>query len=91
MVRRQGEIIVIICDRELLNKKLKSGDLKLEVKESFYSGKEVSVEECLNALRKATIGNLVGSIVNEAIKAGIIDSASVISFQGVLHAQLVRV
>ncbi|MEM2874425.1 MAG: DUF424 family protein [Candidatus Hadarchaeales archaeon] len=85
-----GERLVIICDRELLGRKFKCGELKLEVKESFYGGEEASVQECLRALEEATIGNMVGSIVDEAIKAGIIDGRNVIRFEGVPHAQLVR-
>jgi len=90
ILRTSGENIVIICDRELLGQTLKEGDLKLEVKESFYGGREASVEECLRALQDATIGNLVGSIVEHAAKAGIINPENVIRLQNVPHAQLVR-
>lgn len=61
-----------------------------EVRESFYMGEKASVEDCLAALQSATIGNLVGSIVEHAVKAGIIDRTNVIRFQNVPHAQLVR-
>lgn len=90
ILRQQGETLVIICDRELLGKRFVCGNLHLDVRESFYSGEEASIERCLKALSEATIGNLVGSIVDEAIKAGIIDGSSVLRFEGVPHAQLVR-
>jgi hypothetical protein len=64
--------------------------MKLEVKESFYNGREASVEECLAAIRNATIANLVGSIVGHAVKAGIIEKQKILRFQRVPHAQLVR-
>jgi hypothetical protein len=82
--------MVIICDEELLGKKLRCGQFKLEVKESFYGGQEASVEECLAALRNATIGNLVGSIVDHAVKAGLIERENVLYFKEVPHAQLVK-
>jgi hypothetical protein len=82
--------MVIVCDEELLGKKFTHGELKLEVKESFYGGQKASVEECLAALRSATIGNLVGSIVKHAVEAGIIERGNVLYFQEVPHAQLVR-
>jgi hypothetical protein len=82
--------MVIVCDEELLGKKLICGELKLEVKESFYRGEKASVEDCLTALQNATIGNLVGSIVEHAVKAGIIERENVLYFQNVPHAQLVR-
>jgi hypothetical protein len=82
--------MVIVCDEELLGKKLLCGELKLEVKESFYGGEKASVEDCLTALKNATIGNLVGSIVEHAVKAGIIERENILYFQNVPHAQLVR-
>lgn len=89
-VETQGEKLVIVCDKELLGKIFKEGKLKIEVKKSFYDGREASVAECIEALRGATIANLLGSIVKNAISAGIIDKNNVIEIQGVLHAQLVR-
>jgi len=80
----------VVCDPELLGKKFKQGELKLEVKESFYRGTEASVKECLAALREATIANLVGSIVWHAVKVGIIERANVFKIQSVPHAQLFR-
>jgi hypothetical protein len=90
VVRLRGEVLVVVCDRELLGKTLKRRGMKLEIKESFYRGREASVEECMRALRDATIANLVGSIVEHAVKAGLIDPKHVFKFQGVPHAQLVR-
>ncbi len=83
-------MLVVVCDSELLGKKFNQGKLKLEVKESFYRGTEASVEECLTALREATIANLVGSIVRHAVKVGIIERSNVLKIQNVPHAQLVR-
>lgn len=82
--------MVIVCDEELLGKKLKKGELKLEVEESFYRGENAGVEDCLVALRNATIGNLVGSIVEHAVKAGMVGRENVLHFKNVPHAQLVR-
>ncbi|MBA7502069.1 hypothetical protein ES706_00645 [subsurface metagenome] len=90
VIRTQDEVLVVVCDSELLGKKFNQGKLKLEVKESFYRGTEASVEECLTALREATIANLVGSIVRHAVKVGIIERSNVLKIQNVPHAQLVR-
>jgi len=90
VIQTQGEVLVIVCDPELLGKKFKQGKIKLEVKESFYRGTKANIKECIAALRKATIANLVGSIVRHAIKAGLIERANVLRIQNVPHAQLVR-
>ena len=89
-VQTQSENFVIVCDRELLGKKFKDGKLQIEVKESFYGGHEASVEKCIETLRNATIANLVGSIVDCAVEAGIIDRCNVLKIKEVQHAQLVR-
>jgi uncharacterized protein len=89
-VQTQNENLVIVCDRELLGKKFNDGKLQIDVKESFYGGREASTEKCIDALRNATIANLLGSIVDCAVDAGIIDRCNVIEIKGVRHAQLVR-
>jgi hypothetical protein len=90
-VRTKGEVLVIICDAELIGKEYRQGELKLNVNESFYCGREASIKECLEALREATMANMVGSIIKHAIKEGIVDRANVIKIQGVPHAQMVRI
>lgn len=90
VLRTRGEVLVVICDAGLLGKELKKGELRLKVDESFYCGEESSIETCLRALREATIANLVGSIVEHAIKAGFIDQTSVLRIQNVPHAQMVK-
>ncbi len=89
-VQQGTENVVMICDKELLGKKFKEGELTIEVKESFYGGHDASVEKCIAALQSATIANLLGSIIKKAVSAGIIDQNNVIKIQKVLHAQLIR-
>lgn len=81
---------MIVCDEKLLGKRLKDGRFNLDVRESFYGGKKASVEKCIEALQCATVANLLGSIVNSAIEVGMIDRGSVLTIQGVPHAQFVR-
>lgn len=90
IVQTKMENLVIVCDGELLGKKIKDGNFKLDVKESFYGGKETSVEKCLEALRSATVANMLGSIVEHAIESGLVERCNVLEIGGVKHAQLVR-
>lgn len=89
-MRTKDEVLVIICDSKLMGKEYRQSELKLKVDRSFYGGREASVAECLDALREATIANMVGSIVEHAIKEGIVARVNVIKIQGVPHAQMVR-
>lgn len=89
-IRREGECIVAICDKEVLGKKFEEGDKQLHVNEFFYKGELVSIEEGLRAMERATIANIVGErIVSEALKARLIRKRGIIRIQNVPHAQLV--
>ncbi|MEM2796390.1 MAG: DUF424 family protein [Candidatus Hadarchaeales archaeon] len=91
VIRVREETIVVICDAELLGKKFRKGKIKLEIKESFYRGREASMEECIEAIKEATIANLIGSIVDRAIEEKLVDPKCVLKFGKVKHAQIVKV
>ncbi len=88
--RVKGEILVAVCDSELVGKVFREGDLKIEVKEDFYGEEEVGEEEVRRALRQATIANITGKrAVELAIKLGIIDKNRILKIGECLHAQMV--
>jgi hypothetical protein len=88
--RVRGEILVAVCDSELIGKTFRDGDLKIEVKESFYGEKEVGEEEVRRALRMATIANITGKrAVQLAIEMGIVDKENVLKIGECWHAQMV--
>ena len=80
------------CDRQLLGKTFRQGRLQLEVMPSFYQGVLSTIEEILQALESASIGNLVGeSVVAAAVERGLVDPDSIITIDGVPHAQIVKI
>ena len=86
-----NDLLVGACDEELLGRTLSEGKLHLEVREAFYNGHKVTVEDLRNYLERATIINLVGKKAVECgIEMGLIDPDCVITIQGVPHAQMVR-
>ncbi|MEM4702600.1 MAG: DUF424 family protein [Archaeoglobaceae archaeon] len=88
----KGEILVAVCDSELVGKVFRDGNLKLEVKESFYGEKEFGEKEVAEALKKATIANITGEkAINLAIKLGIVEKEKVLHISGCPHAQMVLV
>lgn len=88
--RVRGEVLVAVCDAELVGKVFREGELKIEVKESFYGTEEVGEEEVKRALRNATIANITGSrAVELAARIGIIDKTRVLKIGGCPHAQMV--
>jgi len=90
--RKDREILVAVCDPDILGKTFEEGDLVIEVKENFYGNNRVGKEKVINALRYATIANITGiNSVNCAIEAGIIDRERVLWIAGIPHAQMVRI
>ena len=88
--RVKGEILVAVCDSELVGKIFREGDLKIEVKEDFYGKDEVGEEEVRRALRQATIANITGKrAVELAVRLGIIDRDRILKIGECLHAQMV--
>jgi len=91
-MRRYGEeMVMAACDKDLLGRTLREGDLRLEVSVSFYEGEDASEEMLVNRLAVATIANLVGErTVGAAIRHSFIDEECVIRIEGVPHAQMVK-
>ncbi|RLG38025.1 DUF424 domain-containing protein [Candidatus Alkanophaga liquidiphilum] len=84
------EILVAVCDEELVGKSFSDGFLKLEVSEKFYGRDVVGKDAILKSLRQATIANLVGErAVRLAVENGFVDAENIIFIGGVPHAQMV--
>ena len=91
-LRRWGkQVLLAICDAEILGKTFQESDLVLEVREEFYKGVKTSVDEALSLINLSTNINLIGSnIVTKAIEKGYVHPEAVIKVCGVLHAQIVK-
>ncbi len=89
----EGNVVLAICDEELLGASLRRGDgLEFVVSTGFYGGELVGVEEALKYIDEADIVNMVGNeIVGRAIEEGYVVSEAVIEIDGVKHAQIVRI
>ena len=84
------EILVAVCDSELLGRTFSEGELRLSVNEKFFKGHLANERDVRKALQDATIANLVGErSVACGITNGIVDENCVITIDGVPHAQMV--
>jgi hypothetical protein len=85
------DMVVAVCDEEILGKTLEGGRVPFNVSEGFYKGILGEVDEALAAMRQATICNLVGKrIVKAAIESNMVHERAVIYFGDIPHAQIVK-
>jgi hypothetical protein len=89
---QQGaQTLVAVCDCDILGMKFAEGHLRLEVSPSFFGADSASAAEVEAALSQATMANFVGrKTVEHAISLGYVEKDSVLSINGVLYAQMVR-
>ncbi len=79
------------CDKEILGKTLKFGEVDFEIKKSFYFEKFVGVDEIKEFWGMAKIINLVGNrVVKLSIEEKLINKESVKIIDGVPHVQIYR-
>ena len=68
----QKNIMLNMCDAELIGKEVVDGELKIHISESYYGKQIVSKDEATSFLKSASIMNLVGKeTISLAIDLGI--------------------
>jgi uncharacterized protein len=80
--------VIAICDSNLIGKTFEEEKFQLDVKESFFKGKEVDQETLIEIMRARAMEdstfNIIGKeSIETAIKAGIITKESVKKVQDI--------
>ena len=84
-------VLLAICDFEVLGRTLREGKIVFHVKDEFYNGGKVSVEEALGMIENSTIVNMVvKNCVEKAIAKGYVHPEAVLHIEGVPHAQIMK-
>ena len=84
-------MLLAACDADLLGRVLREGKIVFEVREEFYKGPKISVDEAIDLMEKSTVVNMVGNcIVQKAIEKGLIHPEAVLNISGIPHAQIVK-
>ncbi len=84
-------VVLAICDVELIGRTLCEGKIVFHVKEGFYKGAKVDVDEAVLMIQNSTVVNMVGkNAVGKAIEKGYVHPEAVLNIQGVPHAQIVK-
>ena len=92
-LRKLGDCVLLaMCDADLLGKTLKQGKIVFHVREEFYKGSLMRLEEAVSLIKQSTIINMVGQkIVKKAVEEGWIHPDAILEIEGVPHAQIVKV
>jgi hypothetical protein len=84
-------VLLSMCDKEILGKTLHEGKIVFCVKENFYKGTRVALDEAVSLIESSTIVNMIGkNVVKKAIERGYVHPEAVLHIEGVPHAQIVR-
>jgi len=87
-----SDVLLAVCDENLLGKEIHFDDSVFEVKKDFYGENRCTVDKIKEFLEKATVINAVGNkIVELLIKEGYVENGKTIEIGGVLHAQVVTI
>jgi hypothetical protein len=86
-----NNVLLSICDAEILGKTLREGKIVFQVTEEFYKGVEVELEKAIAMIENSTIVNIVGkNVVQKAVEKGYVHPEAIINIEGVPHAQIVK-
>lgn len=86
-----GHVLLAICDIELLGKTLRDGGIVFAVREEFYKGLRMDVDEAVSLIDQSTVINIVGcNVVAKAMERGFVHPEAVLRISGVPHAQIVK-
>jgi hypothetical protein len=84
-------VLLAVCDCELLGRTLRDGKIVFHVKNEFYNGRKATLEEAIGMIDNSNIVNLVGRhCVERAIAKGYVHPEAVLKIEGIPHAQIVK-
>lgn len=82
-------VVVALCDENLLGKELDAGGFKLVISSEFYGGERVPLNRLWEYLDGATVVNAFGDlVVSELVKRMPAVELAAVRIGGVLHVQL---
>jgi hypothetical protein len=91
-LKQMGKNVVLaICDTELLGKTLQEDKIVFKVTDEFYNGGKTNIDEAVSLIKNATIVNLVGKYcVEKAIQKGYVHPDAILNIEGIPHAQIMK-
>ena len=88
--RYNNEVLVAVCDQDLLGKVFRDEErnLRLEISSDFYNGDLIDEEVLIGRLKQATIANFTGErCIKVASRLDLIET--ILYIDGIPHAQVI--
>jgi len=83
------DVVVALCDEDLLGRSLRAGRFLIHIKEEFYGGEKIPVSQIGYYIKGATIVNAIGNnVVAELARIISAVKYAAVEIGGVLHVQL---
>jgi hypothetical protein len=84
VISSSGNLMLNICDPELVDKTLHDGNIKIKIKPNYYAERDVDEHEAKNLLKKCNSINMIGEkIILLATSLGIGSEKSVRRIEGI--------
>ena len=84
VISASGNLMLNICDPELINKTVHDGKTKIKINPNYYAEKDVDEHEAKNLLEKCTSINMVGEkTISLATSLGIGSEKSIRRIEGI--------
>jgi hypothetical protein len=87
-----GELLLAVCDTELLGQHFEEGEFQLDCSSDFYKGDELSKEDLLALLKHCIIANVVGrESIGVLLEAGLVKASAVKTIAAIPYAHVVKI
>ena len=90
-IAKDGRLILVICDSELLGKIFEEDNKILDLKSDFYQGEEKAEEEIIEKTQKAYLIHVVGKESMKLLKKlNLVSEESIIKIADIPHVEIVK-
>jgi len=84
LISASGNLMLNICDPDLVDKTLRDGKIKIKINPNYYAERDVDEHEAKNLLKKCTSVNMVGEkTISLATSLGIGSEKSIRRIEGI--------
>ena len=87
-----GRIVLALCDKELIGKKISDSNAQLDLTSEFYNGKNVDEDTLKNLVQESYIINCVGKkSIKFLISLSVLEEDNVGHVKKTPHAQIIQI